>query len=50
MRMNGKKEATKSQGPINVETTIDMKKSIEANTKLNFKMNMKVNPMLYMER
>jgi hypothetical protein len=50
--MNGKKDKRKIKGPINVETKMNMKKSLKANTTPNMKMNMKqkVNAMLQMER
>jgi hypothetical protein len=54
IKMNGKKDKRKMNGLINVETIINMKKSIEANTKsnMNTQMNMKmrVNTMLQMKR
>jgi hypothetical protein len=52
IKMNGKKDQRKMRGTINVESKINMKKSMKANTKLNMNMNMKkkVNTMLQMER
>jgi hypothetical protein len=50
IKMNGKKDKRKMKGPINIETKINVKESIQANTKLNMTMKKKVNAMLQMER